>query len=142
MPLAASVAHLSVQPLSLVLVSAEEEAVSFIDLPLSAAGGAGGKVPEKGILKKACPYGGGLIDLKVDKWSESPQSETLSQCENPLTGGVGGGGGETISEVERTLKSLNGYHEDILEALRNAAVTHGRTGPSSSTGEIPLKKQG
>uniref|UniRef100_A0A8D8SE29 Disintegrin and metalloproteinase domain-containing protein 11 n=1 Tax=Cacopsylla melanoneura TaxID=428564 RepID=A0A8D8SE29_9HEMI len=105
-------------------VHSEEEAVSFIDLPPST-----NKVPEKGILKKACPYGG--IDPLKEKWSESPQSETLSQCDNPLTGG---GGGETISEVERTLKSLNGYHEDILEALRNAAVTHGRAGPSSSTG--------
>ncbi|KAL1463743.1 hypothetical protein WDU94_015469 [Cyamophila willieti] len=107
-------------------VISQEEAVSFIDLPPST-----NKVPEKGILKKACPYGG--IDPLKEKWSESPQSETLSQCDNPLTGG--GGGGETISEVERTLKSLNGYHEDILEALRNAAVTHGRAGPSSSTDE-------
>lgn len=117
-----------------VLVS-EEEAVSFIDLPLSGGGGAGGgphaKVPEKGILKKACPY-----DLKVDHWNESPQSETQSQCENPVTGAVGGG--ETISEVERTLRSLDGYHENIREAIRNATVTHCRAGPSSSTGIIFL----
>ncbi|KAL7287184.1 hypothetical protein TKK_0018616 [Trichogramma kaykai] len=30
------------------------------------------------------------------------------------------GGTSAMSEVEQTLSSLNGYHDDILEALRNA----------------------
>lgn len=55
---------------------------------------AGNRFPERGILKKYSEEDGG------------------SQSDN----------NEGLCEVERTLKSLNGYHEDILAALRVAAA--------------------
>ena len=39
-----------------------------------------------------------------------------------------------MSEVERALKNLNGYHEDILEALRTAASHSTHRGPPGGLG--------
>lgn len=39
-----------------------------------------------------------------------------------------------MSEVERALKNLNGYHEDILEALRTAASHSSHRGPPGGLG--------
>ncbi|KAJ4431299.1 hypothetical protein ANN_19896, partial [Periplaneta americana] len=112
--------------------SGEEETVSFIDLPPNNLS----KLPEKGILKKSGPYGTVMGDVCKEKWSEDSQSdnqEILSQSDNNLGPDMMAGGGGAISEVERTLKSLNGYHEDILEALRNAASHRGAATPSGSS---------
>lgn len=100
-----------------------EEAVSFIDLaPNNLA-----KLPEKGILKKHGGYGIVMPDSCKEKWADDSQSDNqdaMSQSDNNLAGLLGIGGG-TISEVERKLKSLNGYHDDLLEAFRNAATHRG-----------------
>lgn len=40
------------------------------------------------------------------------------------------------SEVERTLKTLNGYHEDIIKALRNAASHRETSTPGGSTSAL------
>ncbi|XP_046802620.1 uncharacterized protein LOC111677536 isoform X5 [Lucilia cuprina] len=79
---------------------------------------------EKGILKK---HGYGLVHGVHDD-GQSDNLELITQ-----DGTLASSSGAAVSEVERTLKSLNGYHEDILEALRNAA-SHRGTG----TGNTPV----
>lgn len=61
----------------------EEETVSFIDLPPNNLS----KLPEKGILKKPCPYGG--ESCMKEKWasegdSQSDNQEIMSQSDNNL----------------------------------------------------------
>ncbi|XP_066909274.1 disintegrin and metalloproteinase domain-containing protein 12 isoform X4 [Halyomorpha halys] len=98
--------------------SGEEETVSFIDLPPNNLA----KLPEKGILKKPCPYGG--EDTCHKKWLEDAGADPQEILDNSLTLGPDMISTGPSSEVERTLKSFNGYHEDILEALRSAASRH------------------
>ncbi|XP_036140998.1 disintegrin and metalloproteinase domain-containing protein 11 isoform X14 [Monomorium pharaonis] len=87
-----------------------EEVVSFIDLPPNNLT----KLPEKGILKKHGGYGIVMPD----------------SCNKTRLGG------STIEHVERTLNQLNGYHEDILEVLKNAASRRELVGTPSGSSNL------
>ena len=120
----------------------EDEATAFLDGPgpnnLS-------KLPEKGILKKSGgiygPLGGVPVSghpslslplrmgsLNKEKWCEESQSdnqEVLSVLMSPDgTRSDRMGGASSLSDVERTLKSLNGYHEDILQVQLHLHLLH------------------
>lgn len=71
-----------------------------------------------------------LNDHQKEKWGDDHHQngdnlELIAQQADITTG-------SGVSDVERTLKSLNGYHEDILEALRNAASSHRGTGAGNT----------
>lgn len=61
-----------------------------------------------------------------------------------MDGGAGGGGGSGgisnagLADVERTLRNLNGYHEDILEALKTAAAASQSSHRGTGAGNTPI----
>lgn len=85
---------------------------------------------QQGILKKS-PY----CPIDKDRWDERMSSSSQNNLVNLTSGhstmGPRSDSRRDISDVERTLKSLNGYHEDILEALRDAASGRAGGGPGS-----------
>ncbi|KAG1661608.1 Disintegrin and metalloproteinase domain-containing protein 22 [Nymphon striatum] len=100
----------------------DEEIVSFIELPPNNLSKMSDK---KGILK---PKKG-----DKDRWDEPSESDNQdigSQSDNNR-------GSDGFTDVETSLKSLTGYHEDILEALRNVAA---RSGNSYSSLSDELRK--
>lgn len=79
------------------------------------------------------------LDHIKDKWGDDGQSDNMELMpQQDVSGGVGGA---AASEVERTLKSLNGYHEDILEALRNAASHRGTGAGNTPVGSGSLSEE-
>lgn len=74
------------------------------------------------------------------KWPDDAKSDILELIAQPESN-VSSGGTAAL-DVERTMKSLDGYHEGLLEALRTAATSHrssGNTPSGSISGEILMK---
>ncbi|XP_026329342.1 uncharacterized protein LOC113237215 [Hyposmocoma kahamanoa] len=86
------------------------------------------KLPEKGILKK---HGYGAVDGK-DKWGDDSQSEHLdigSQSDGQEPAGA-------VADMEYRFKDLNGYHENIIEALKTAAAQRASAGAAGGSGDL------
>ncbi|XP_021701471.1 disintegrin and metalloproteinase domain-containing protein 30 isoform X9 [Aedes aegypti] len=121
--------------------SGEEETVSFIDLPPNNTS----KLPEKGILKKH-GFGLVLVDSNKEKWPDDTQSDNLeliAQQESTIPPSGGQTGAAVVGPVPDGMKFVNGYHEDILEALRRSAAQVPRSSantPSGSFSEELLRK--
>lgn len=65
--------------------------------------------------------GGSSSHINKEKWSEESQSdnqEVMSVLLSPDGIRSDRLGASSLSDVERTLKSLNGYHEDILQVCK------------------------
>ncbi|XP_064071779.1 disintegrin and metalloproteinase domain-containing protein 22 isoform X2 [Vanessa tameamea] len=101
-----------------------EEDIAFIDV----ASNSMAKLPEKGILKK---HGYGAVDGK-DKWAEDSQSEQLeagSQSDGQEPAGA-------VADMEYKFKDLNGYHENIIVALKTAAAQRASAGAAVGSGDL------
>lgn len=80
-----------------------------------------------------------LNDHGKDKWNDdrrqSGENLELITQQADITTGAG------VTDVERTLKSLNGYHEDILEALRTAASHRGTGAGNTPSGSGSISEE-
>ena len=69
-----------------------------------------------------------LSENNKDKWGEDQHADNMElmvQQQQQQQDGIINTG---VVDVERTLRSLNGYHEDILEALKTAAASQSHRG--------------
>ncbi|KAJ0180250.1 hypothetical protein K1T71_003654 [Dendrolimus kikuchii] len=101
-----------------------EEDIAFIDVAPNSMS----KLPEKGILKK---HGYGAVDGK-DKWGDDSQSEQLeagSQSDGQEPAGA-------VADMEYKFKDLNGYHENIIVALKTAAAQRASAGTAGGSGDL------
>ncbi|XP_043258966.1 disintegrin and metalloproteinase domain-containing protein unc-71 [Colletes gigas] len=71
-----------------------------------------------------------FIDLQPNNLTKLPEKGILKKHD-----GYGIGGGAVV-ELERTLDRLNGYHDDILEAVRNAKMHREMSGTPSVSGNL------
>lgn len=93
---------------------------------------------EKGILKRPTyAVGLTLAEHNKEKWNDDANGDNLELIAQQVDVNTGSG----ISDVERTLKSLNGYHEDILEALRNAASVRGTGAGNTPSGSGSISEE-
>ena len=94
-----------------------------------AQGGGGGGGSHHGGSSLTLPLGrmgGSSSHINKEKWSEESQSdnqEVMSVLLSPDGMRSDRLGASSLSDVERTLKSLNGYHEDILQAIFSYILT-------------------
>ncbi|XP_065578386.1 disintegrin and metalloproteinase domain-containing protein unc-71-like isoform X1 [Artemia franciscana] len=121
------------------LTSGDDETTAFLDSRSSLQ-----RQPEKGILKKGV-YGPIGCDRDMnDRWGDESQSDNQEALLSPATDPErlplpSGGAGSSMNDVERTLKSLSGYHEDILQALRAAASHRSNSSASLTASDDPRK---
>ncbi|KAK0160522.1 hypothetical protein PV328_007924 [Microctonus aethiopoides] len=71
-----------------------------------------------------------FIDLPPNSLTKLPEKGILKKH-----GGYGLGDGAMV-EMQRTLNTLNGYHGDIMEALRTAATHRGMASTQSGSGNL------
>ncbi|XP_046455697.1 uncharacterized protein LOC124203135 isoform X8 [Daphnia pulex] len=116
--------------------------ISSSQQQLGGGGGGGGHGGPSLTLPLGRMNSGSSMMMNKEKWSEESQSDN-QEVMSVLLSPDGGSSrisdrlaASSLSDVERTLKSLNGYHEDILQALRSAAASQRSASTASLSDEL------